>query len=91
MGSDGRLLLTVDISGCQFTDMPVITTTVNGDYDDGRMTGTSAVYNVTKDGFTMQLHGFIATAYSESDTKISVGQANSWKWSVNWSASGFNC
>jgi len=80
MGSDGRLLLTVDISGCQFTDMPVITTTVNGDYDDGRMTGTSAVYNVTK-----------ATAYSESDTKISVGQANSWKWSVNWSASGFNC
>jgi len=90
-GTNGQLSLPVDISSCGFKDTPIITVTINGDFNAGQMAGTSSVITPSKTGFIMLLRGFVHTAYYQSTYKPSAAEAKSWKWSVNWVAHGYNC
>jgi len=91
IGWDGYLIVFVDISACQFTDVPIVTVTLNGDYEDTRMAGASAIYRVDNTGFYMRLRGYVKTAYSIETYKVQVDEAKRWGWSIDWIATGFHC
>ena len=90
-GIDGQLFLPVDISSCGFKDTPIVTVTVNGDSNAGRMTGTSSVVSVSKTRFYVTLKGLVQTASNETPHKVSVAEAKSWRLSLNWVAHGYKC
>jgi len=73
------LRVRVPLIGCGFTGYPVITTALVGIYNV-KVQGASAVYSVSKTGFTMNLM-----------TKMKVAQAKKYKWSVDFIAVGPTC
>ena len=83
----------VDISGCRFIDTPVITTTIDLNFDQAKaltflsslISGSSAIAETSKDSFSVYLHGFQDTRFP----LVATGAALILD--VHWSAFGYLC
>jgi len=79
--SDG-LYEDVDISGCGFTTVPTVTTSLEGTSAHWNALGTSSIYSVTTTTFRI---------YIQASYGIRNNGAESRKWNVEWIAVGYTC
>ena len=88
----GKVWIDVDISACNFVDVPVLTVTLDGAGHHDYLVGTSSVFHANKNGFRIQLLGQAPTAYLPDATwKPVAADAVKLHWNVNWSAFGYEC
>ena len=91
-GYPGSLEATVDISGCNFVDTPIVTTSLNGNFNHWYQIGMSSPAYLTKNEFKILISGSALTALSPVVTwKPTPSDAISQEWNVNWIAVGFTC
>jgi len=70
----------VDIGNCGFVKTPTVTTSLEGTSSHWTADGTSAVYNVSPTTFRIYI-----------STSVSVSQAKSYKYNVEWISVGYTC
>ena len=88
----GRVWTDVDMSACNFVDVPVLTVTVEGAAHHDYLVGTSSVFFTNNKGFRIHLMGQVLTAYLPDATwKPVAADAVKYHWNVNWSAFGYEC
>lgn len=73
----------IDMSGCGFTKIPTVTTSIEGSGYHWQVTGTSAVYDTTPAKFRIYIGA------NRPNTRKQF--ATSKKWNVDWIAVGFTC
>jgi len=71
----------VDITGCGFTKIPAITTSLEGSSSHWTTRGTSSVYSTTTSSFRIYIEAAHATT----------SNAKKWSWNIDWIAVGFIC
>ena len=81
-GSGSYPYTTVDISDCGFVTVPTVTTSIEGSGIHNRLTGTSAVYDLSTSSFMIYLKYPLSSGYSHSKT---------YHWNVEWIAIGYTC
>ena len=67
----------VDLSGCGFTQAPIISSSLAGNGNHWKATGGSALYSITATGF--RVYVYFPSAITPSD-------ATSWGWNIDWIA-----
>ena len=70
----------VDLSGCGFTQAPIISSSLAGITAHGGATGGSAPYSITANGFRI----YVAEPHERG---IRASDATAWGWKINWIAS----
>ena len=91
-GEPGRVYTTVDISKCNFVDVPIMTTSLDGERFTDLVIGMTSPTHLDKSDFSITILGRVKTAWRENSSWLpSPSDAESWKWSVNWIAVGYTC
>ena len=73
----------VDISGCGFSRIPSITTSLEGKGDHWKTVGITSIYNTSLSEFWV----FVNTESKDQDANF----ARQKHWNVDWIAVGFIC
>ena len=91
-GEPGRVFTTVDISRCNFVDVPILTTSLDGERFTDLMIGMTSPTDLDKDKFSIIILGRAKTSWREDVSWLATPRdAEYWKWSVNWIAVGYTC
>lgn len=72
------IVTNVPFTGCNFTEPPLVITSIGGVSNQWRTTGPTSLYDVTASGFTVYVNA------DESD--INPDTARQWNWHINWLA-----
>lgn len=91
---NGWLIIDVDTSRCGFTTVPTVITSlqVQGNADWSTLTvGSSVIRDVTSDSFSVVLTGWVRSDNWSPSGRLSLELAESRKWAISWSATGYNC
>jgi len=81
-GGDG-IYYDVDISDCGFKTIPTVTTAIEGSSSHWVSLGTSSIYNTSPSAFRI----YLLNTYMNPRN----GQAEKYKWNVEWIAVGYTC
>jgi len=73
----------VDISDCGFKTIPTVTTAIEGSSSHWVSLGTSSIYNTSPSAFRI----YLLNTYMNPRN----GQAEKYKWNVEWIAVGYTC
>ena len=89
----GYVYTWVDISGCRFTRTPIITASVEGTQYNEYM--THAVRSASSAQFQVRMAGYVFTSAHSSSTwgsdNPTTSTAKTYRWNVNWHATGYVC
>ena len=90
-GKDGKILTRVDITRCEFTSPPIITTALSGDGHHDKTIGVGAPFQLTKSGFIVNLLGETVTGFEDQRNPIDTDKADHYNWHIFWIAVGNTC
>ena len=85
--SDISFYVDVDITGCGFTSVPTVTTSLEGSSHHWLALGTSSVYGTTNTNFRVYIH----PNKHEGDVVFGNANVSPFKWNVEWVAVGQSC